>query len=96
MNFKELEELKKTREYKAARDLEDSVNTFLWDPEKFAKAFTTMHKTLQQNVFRTIVAVIKEAASDEYNYDGRNEAAHELAKKIVETGVLDYPYLPTI
>ena len=89
-------ELQLTREYQAARALEDALNSMSWNPEVFAKSVRTFHRTLQQELFRTIVAVIKEMAKDDYGVDLRNQASHDTAKAIVETGVLDEAYLPFI
>lgn len=96
MNYDELERLKKTREYEAASQMEDAVNSFSWDEKKFAQAFSTWHRTLQQTFFRTVVEVIKTAASDNYGFDPRNMATHELARRIVESGALDESYLPMV
>lgn len=45
---------------------------------------------------KSFVATIRVIASDDYGYDDRNRGAHEAAKKIVESGVLDEIYLPFI
>ena len=89
-------ELQLTREYQTARNLEDALNSMSWNPEVFAKSVRTFHRTLQQELFRTIVAVIKEMAKDDYGVDPRNQASHDTAKAIMETGVLDEAYLPFI
>ena len=96
MSFKEIEELKESREYKAADALTDALNTFSWDEEKFAAAIGMQHRTLQQSVMRTMIAVIRFMASDDYRYDGRNEASHNTAKKIVESGAIGEGYIPCI
>ena len=96
MNYLEFEELKQSREYKAAENMESALNLMGWKPKKFAESFTTWHRTLQQAFFRTIVAIIKIAASEEYGFDQRNQGTHEAAKRIVESGVLDEIYLPFI
>ncbi len=90
------QELQQSREFQAARNLEDALNTMSWKPEIFAKSVRTFHRTLQQELFRTIVAVIKEMAKDDYGVDPRNQASHDTAKAIVETGVLEESYLPFI
>ena len=90
------QELQQSREFQAARNLEDALNTMSWKPEIFAKSVRTFHRTLQQELFRTIVVVIKEMAKDDYGVDLRNQASHDTAKAIVETGVLEEAYLPFI
>ena len=89
-------ELQQSREYQAAKDLENALNNMSWRPEVFARSVRTYHRTLQQELFRTIVAVIKEMAADNYGVDLRNQASHDTAKAIVGTGILDEAYLPFI
>ncbi len=96
MNYQELEQLKETREYKAAEALADAVNSMGWNPKKFAMGMTVQHRTLQQEVMRTFVAMIHVMASDDYGYDLRNKRSHEAARKMVESGILDEIYLPFI
>ena len=96
MNYQELEQLKETREYKAAEALADAVNSMGWNPKKFAMGMTVQHRTLQQEVMRTFVAMIHVMASDNYGYDLRNKGSHEAARKMVESGILDEIYLPFI
>jgi hypothetical protein len=94
MTLLEIDQLKESKEYKAMTTLTDAMNTFSWNPEAFAKSVTLEHRTLQQELMRTIVAVIKELSDT--NYDDRNKATVDLCKKIVESGVLDNSYLPII
>ena len=61
-----------------------AVNNFGFDDKAFINAFCKEHKTLQQNMFRAMLGLIKHMASDDYNYDGRNEASHKVAKEIVD------------
>lgn len=89
-------ELRQTREFQAARTLEDALNTMTWNPEVFAKSIRFYHRTLQQELFRTIVAVVREMAADNYGTDPRNQASHDTAKAIVESGILDETYIPFI
>lgn len=83
-----------SREYKAAMALEDAINDFGWDPKKFAKACTTMHRTLQQSLFRTLVAVLREYADPNRSVDPRNEASKEGSRRLME--VIDEMYIPFI
>lgn len=91
-----MEYLENTREYKAAMALEDALNSITWDEKKFAQSVRFMHRTLQQNLFRTVIATIREMGSDDFLTDDRNQAAHDIAKKILESGALDVAYLPHI
>ena len=85
-----------TREYKAAQGLENALNDYSWSPQKFADSIGTFHKTLQQTLMRTIVAVIKNMGSDNHSVDSRNKASHELCRKIVNSAILDETTLPMI
>lgn len=98
MNYQETVILKESREYKAAEALTDSINSMSWNPKKFGLAVCMQHRTLQQSIMKSFVATIRVIASDDYDYDydDRNRGAHEAAKKIVESGVLDEIYLPFI
>lgn len=96
MNFQEMELLQESREFKAAKELENAVNSFSWNPKKFAESVSCCHRTLQQSIFRTIIEVIKKMASDNYGTDDRNRAAHDTAKLIMQSGALDNAYLPFI
>mgnify|MGYP000369412689 CR=1 FL=1 len=89
-------DIQNTREYKAAQELERALNDFSWNPERFAESTRYYHRTLQQQLLKTIVSIIKMVGSDDYGTDLRNRASHELCKRIVESGVLDDTHLPFI
>ena len=89
-------DIQNTREYKAAKDLERAMNDYGWNPERFAESTSYFHRTLQQELVKTVVAIIRKIGSDDYRTDLRNRASHELCKRIVESGVLDDVHLPFI
>ena len=89
-------DIQNTREYKAAQDLERALNDYGWNPERFAESTSYFHRTLQQELMKTIVSIIKMMGDDGYRTDLRNRAAHELCKRIVESGMLDDAHLPFI
>ena len=89
-------DIQNTREYKAAQDLERVLNDYGWNPERFAESTSYFHRTLQQELMKTIVSIIKMMGDDGYRTDLRNRAAHELCKRIVESGMLDDAHLPFI
>ena len=95
MNYQETVILKESREYKAAEALKDSINSMSWNPKKFGLAVSMQHRTLQQSLMKSFVAILHVMASDDYGYDD-SRGAHEAAKKIVESGFLDDIYLPFI
>lgn len=85
-----------SNEYKAAKDLERALNDYGWNPERFAESTRYFHRTLQQNLVKTAVAIIRMVGSENYGTDLRNRASHELCKRIVESGLLDDAHLPFI
>lgn len=87
-------DIQNTREYKAAQDLERALNDYGWNPAIFAESTRYFHRTLQQNLVRTVVAIIRIVGSDNYEMDLRNQASHELCKRIVESRILDDTHLP--
>lgn len=50
----------------------------------FCDEFKRDHRYLQGEVFQLALEIIKTCANDDYQYDGRNEFAHTIAKDIVE------------
>ena len=79
------ENLEDSREFKAARALEDAINSFSFNPDRFAEAIPYMHRTLQQNFFRLVRScVCKMANVESWRIDPRNEASHKMCKAIAE------------
>ena len=77
--------LEDSREFKAARALEDAINSFSFNPDRFAEAIPYMHRTLQQNFFRLVRScVCKMANVEPWRIDPRNEASHKMCKAIAE------------
>ena len=89
-------DIRNTHEYKAAQELGKALNDYGWNPAIFAESTRFFHRTLQQNLVRTVVAIIRMVGSENYGTDLRNRAAHELCKRIVESGLLDDAHLPFI
>lgn len=89
------ENLEDSREFKVARALEDAINSFSFNPDRFAEAIPYMHRTLQQNFFRLVRScVTKMANAESWRIDDRNRASHEMCKALAET-IKEYP-LPYI
>lgn len=88
--------ISKTKEFETAQCLESALNDYNWCPQRFSESVGCFHKTIQQTLMRTLVAIIKSMGSDSYSVDPRNKASHELCKKIVSSGLLDDTTLPMI
>lgn len=58
MNYQETVILKESREYKAAEALTDSINSMSWNPKKFGLAVSMQHRTLQQSLMKSFVAIL--------------------------------------
>ena len=71
-----------SKEFKAAKELENALNDYGWNPKQFALATTTFHRTLQQSLFRTIMEILKVYASPERRTDLRNEESKKGAQKL--------------
>lgn len=91
-----MNELINTKEYKAAKTIEEAINDYSWSPQKFAQSVTYMHKTNQQTLIKTIIAVIKKVGAEDYCVDPRNKASHELCANIISSGLLEHTTLPMI
>ena len=77
--------LEDSREFKAARALEDAINSFSFNPDRFAEAIPYMHRTLQQNFFQLVRSCVNKMANAEsWRIDPRNEASHKMCKAIAE------------
>ena len=69
-------ELQNSREYKAAQELERALNDMSWNPKRFAEGVSHYHRTLQQELMRTIVAIIKMVEDALAQATGRTGCRH--------------------
>lgn len=68
-----------------ARNIGEMCNSFSFNAKKIAEQIArTEHRTIQQSITRFCVEWLKVCASDDYGYDGRNEASHEVAKELLD------------
>ena len=72
------------------------LNSFSFNPKEFCKLMCNEHRTLQQSFTRLCIEWLCTCASDEYRYDGRNEASHIVAKALIESQDADFIGLPFI
>lgn len=72
------------------------LNVFGFDNDGFCDAMCRQHRTLQQNFTRLCIAWLATCASDDYRYDGRNEASHEVAKALINSQDADFLGLPFV
>ena len=68
-----------------ARNIGEMANSFAFNGKSVAEYIAqTEHRTIQQSITRFCIEWLKVCASDDYGYDGRNEASHEVAKELLE------------
>lgn len=68
-----------------ARKIGDMLNSFSFNSRAVAEYIAkTEHRTIQQSITRFCIEWLKVCASDDYGYDGRNEASHEVAKELLD------------
>ena len=73
--------IEESREFKAAKELENALNDCGFKNSNFIAAIPTFHKTLEQNFMRLIVSCIRFMADDKNRHiDLRNKGAYETAK----------------
>ena len=87
-------EIRESREYRLAKEWEMAVNSYNFNPKRFAAAIPDMHPTLQQSLYRLIRECIKVMADDSRRYDDRNRASHEEAKCIMQYLNKNGKYIP--
>ena len=82
--------MRDTKNKENAQKVAEMLNSFAFDYEGFCKAMSNEHRTLQQSFTRLCIHWLCTCASDEYRYDGRNEASHEVAKALIESQDADF------
>ena len=82
--------MKDAKTQEQVRKVSEMLNSFTFDYRGFCEEMTREHRTLQQSFTRLCVHWLATCASDEYRYDGRNEASHEVAKALIESQDADF------
>lgn len=72
------------KEQELAKQVETALNSYSFDPKQFAAAIPTMHRTLQQSLWRLIKECVKVIADEKTGHDDRNMASHLEAKEMLE------------
>lgn len=76
-----MDNIKESKEYKLAKEWEMAVNSFSFNPKRFAAAIPDMHPTLQQSLYRLFKECIIVMADETRRYDDRN--VHHMKKQSV-------------
>ena len=61
-----------------------------WYLDEARQATRYYHRTLQQELMKTIVSIIKMVGDKGYRTDLRNQASHELCRKIIDSGAIEF------
>lgn len=87
----------KTKEQANVEMVSNMLNSMSFSQKDFCEAMTREHRTIQQNFTRLCLWWLCTCASDDYRYDLRNEASHEIAKALIESQDADFigsiPYI---
>jgi hypothetical protein len=77
--------MKKDDIKRLAGEMTDMLNSFSTESStQFLDMMTREHRTLQQSFTKLCMMWLEHCASDEYRYDDRNKASHEVSKRMVE------------
>lgn len=80
----------KDKNGKNAQKVSEMLSTMGFDYEGFCRAMTQEHRTLQQCFTRLCIYWLSTCASEEYRFDERNEASHEIAKALMTSQDADF------
>ena len=72
-----------TQAKELANEVTNYLNSFTQKNDEFNKAMSREHRTLQQKYTKMCLSWLEHCASDEYHFDGRNEASHKVSKDVV-------------
>jgi len=73
-----------TQAKEVVNNVTDYLNSFSNKNKEFIAEMNREHRTLQQSLTKLCLEWLENCASEEYNFDGRNEASHKIANVMVE------------
>ena len=73
-----------TQAKEVVNNVTDYLNSFSNKNKEFIAEMNREHRTLQQSFTKLCLEWLENCASEEYNFDGRNEASHKIASVMVE------------
>jgi hypothetical protein len=73
-----------TQAKEVVNNVTDYLNSFSNKNKEFIAEMNREHRTLQQSFTKLCLEWLENCASEEYNFDGRNEASHKIANVMVE------------
>ena len=66
-------------------DITNFVNSYTADEKQFIEQMSREHRTLQQSFTRLVLRWIEFCASEDYQYDLRNQDSHTICKTLVKS-----------
>jgi len=73
-----------TQAKEVVTNVTDYLNSFSNKNKDFIAEMSREHRTLQQNFTKLCMEWLEHCASNDYHFDGRNEASHKVSKEMVE------------
>jgi hypothetical protein len=73
-----------TQAKEVVNNVTDYLNSFSNKNKEFIAEMNREHRTLQQGFTKLCIEWLENCASEDYNFDGRNEASHNVSKELVE------------
>ena len=73
-----------TQAKEVVNNVTNYLNSFSNKNKEFIAEMNREHRTLQQSFTKLCLEWLENCASEEYNFDGRNEASHKIANVMVE------------
>ena len=73
-----------TQAKEVVNNVTDYLNSFSNKNKEFIAEMNREHRTLQQGFTKLCIEWLENCASEDYNFDGRNEASHKIANVMVE------------
>ena len=73
-----------TQAKEVVNNVTDYLNSFSNKNKEFIAEMNREYRTLQQSFTKLCMEWLENCASEDYNFDGRNEASHKIASVMVE------------
>ena len=84
IEIKRLKEQEQLEEAKAVITAMANFVNYRKPNKAFIEAFKREHRTLQQSMFRMMLELVEDMASENYPTDGRNEASKQVAQALLK------------
>ena len=79
------QDIRESKEYRLAKEWEMAVNSYAFNPARFAAAIPDMHPTLQQSLYRLLKECIKVMADETVCRTRRRNESWNISKRTEDT-----------